>query len=85
MKNIKLTNWGIIILIILLTLNIIISLTGEPKSSHAAKTIQYKVIDFEQKDWMSPSAMQDILNKNGAEGWEIAPYRAMNGRIIFKK
>ena len=80
----KLTNWGIIILIILLTLNIVILLTGEPKSSHAAKTVQYKVIKVDGLPYETDK-LQTYLNKYGAEGWDLIQFEKGYMHLIFKK
>jgi hypothetical protein len=84
MRKIKLTNLGVIILIILLALNIVILLTGEPKSGHASKTIQYKVTGISTFDMDNPDKLQIALNQQGSGGWELIQL-TRNGTMIFKK
>jgi hypothetical protein len=54
----------------------------EPRYSYAAKSIEYKVIEFTHQ--AQPKEWETVLNQYGKDGWELAgfspdnnPYRAV--------
>jgi hypothetical protein len=70
----------LVVAVVLLASNLIASLVSS-LPSYAAKTIQYRVVSFVDKQ------QEATLNKYGSEGWElVALDPGISGRyFIFKK
>ena len=67
---------------ILLALNLMMSIFAAPPASHAAKTIEYKVVPIPD----SSLDRQGVLDKHGKEGWElVVVWPGASSSFIFRR
>ena len=82
----------LIIIVTLLALNIILPIFSSPPASHAAKNIEYKVLDVSKlpmdpnnKEKFSAELTEKLFNEYGKEGWEYIPLTTFFNLVIFKR
>ncbi len=77
---------GLVVVGTLFTLNLIVSLFQTSASSHAAATVQYKILQLPFAETAFPDKIQARLDQLGKEGWELvsADFTSHN-YLIFKK
>jgi len=84
MKNYLFIRTLLIIIVVLLALNIILPIISSPAPSHAAKNVQYKVIDIGEVPKDNES-FEKLFNEYGKEGWELIALDLQWEFYIFKR
>jgi hypothetical protein len=77
------TKISLIIIVVLLALNIILPILSSPAPSYAAKSIQYKVIDYAKVP--NKENFEKLFNEYGKEGWEFVAFEWNWGLCVFKR
>jgi len=67
-----------------MSLNLVVLLLSNPPSSHAAKSIQYKVINIEEVP-RDKENFEKLFNEYGKEGWEFVALELQWGFYVFKR
>lgn len=83
MKESRFTKVLLIIIGVLLSLNLVVLLLSNPPSSHAAKSIQYKVIDYAKVP--NKENFEKLFNEYGKEGWEFVAFEWNWELCVFKR